>query len=75
MSCLFKDPQQPLTYQFHYKTDRGLYTVVQYGSTDHVTTVLPSGKEKDGYNITFEIMITDSLSASSNFALHIKVIL
>ena len=74
ISYFFKDPHQPLTYQFHYKTDHGLYTVVQYGSTDHVSTVLPSGKRNGGYIIDFEILITDSLSASSNYVLHVKVI-
>ena len=73
ISYFFKDPHQPLTYQFHYKTDHGLYTVVQYGSTDHVSTVLPSGKRNGGYIIDFEILITDSLSASSNYVLHVKV--
>ena len=64
-----QDPNQPLSYQFHYKTDNGLYTVVSYGTEDHVTTVLPSGKEENNYEFEFEIMVTDSLSASTNFHL------
>ncbi len=68
-----QDPDQPLTYEFHYKTDNGLYTVVSYGSEDHVTTVLPPGKREDDYEIGFEIMVTDSLSAASHFPLNIRV--
>lgn len=70
--CL-QDPDQPLTYEFYYKTDNGLYTVVSYGSEDHVTTVLPSGKREDDYEIGFEIMVTDSLSAATHVLLNIRV--
>ena len=62
-----------MTYEFHYKTDNGLYTVVSYGSEDHVTTILPLGEREDGYEIVFEIMVSDSLSAATNIELKIKV--
>lgn len=68
-----QDSDKPLTYEFHYKTDNGLYTVVSYGSEDHVTTVLPPGKKEDDYEIAFEIMVSDSLSAATNVGLKIKV--
>ena len=68
-----QDSDKPLTYEFHYKTDNGLYTVVSYGSDDHVTTILPPGKKEDDYEIAFEIMVSDSLSAATNILLKIKV--
>ena len=70
--CL-QDPDKPLTYEFHYKTDNGLYTLVSYGSEHRVTTVLPSGKRENDHVIGFEIMVKDSLSAATNFSLKIKV--
>ncbi|KAJ7340518.1 hypothetical protein OS493_003270 [Desmophyllum pertusum] len=62
----WQDPDTPLMYEFHYKTDNGLYTVVSYGSVEHVTTVLPPGKKENDYQISFEIMVTDSLSAANH---------
>ena len=46
---------------------------MSYGSEDHVTTVLPPGKEQNDYEFGFEVMVSDSLSATSNFPLIIKV--
>ena len=68
-----QDPDKPLTYEFHYKTDNGLYTVVSYGSEDNVTTILPPGKKEDDYNIAFEITVSDILSSATIFKLQIKV--
>ena len=68
-----QDQDKPLTYEFHYKTDNGLYTVVSYGSEDHVTTVLPLGKKEHDYEIAFEITVSDSLSAAESISLIIKV--
>ena len=68
-----QDNDTPLTYQFHYKTDNGLYTVVSYGSEDHVTTVLPSGRKDNNYDIDFEITVTDSLSAATTILRKVKV--
>lgn len=72
-SFLSQDPQEPLTYEFHYKTDNGLYTVVSYGSEDHVTTVLPLGRKDHDYNIDFEITVMDKLSAAAKSFLKVKV--
>ena len=58
---------------FHYKTDNGLYTVVSYGSENHVTTILSPGKKEDDNYMVFEIMVSDSLSAAANIELKIKV--
>ena len=68
-----QDPDTPLTYQFHYKTGNGLYTVVSYGSEDHVTTVLPSGRKDNNYDIDFEITVTDSFSAATTILRKVKV--
>lgn len=67
-----QDKNEPLTYQFHYKTDRGLYTVVSHGSESHATTVLPSGKQDNDYEIDFEITVTDTLSAAANISRKVK---
>lgn len=67
-----QDENTPLTYQFHYKTDRGLYTVVSHGPESHATTVLPSGKEDNDYEIDFEITVTDTLSAAAKFILEVQ---
>ncbi|KAJ7340521.1 hypothetical protein OS493_003275 [Desmophyllum pertusum] len=69
----WQDPDKPLMYEFNYKTDNGLYTVVSYGSVEHVTTVLPPGKKENDYVISFEIIVTDSLSAAKRIHLNIKV--
>ena len=58
---------------FHYKTDNGLYTVVSYGYENHVTTILSPGKKEDDYEMVFEIMVSDSLSAAANIELKIQV--
>ena len=68
-----QDLHEPLTYEFHYKTDNGLYSVVSYGSEYNVTTVLPPGKKEDDYELVFEIMVSDSLSSATNVELKIKV--
>ena len=47
--------------------------MVSYGSEDYVITILPPGKREDDYEITFEIMVSDSLSAATNIELKIKV--
>lgn len=70
---LLQDPDTPLTYRFHYKTGNGLYTVVSYGSEDHVTTVLPSGRKDDNYEIDFKITVMDSLSAATKINRIVKV--
>ena len=67
-----QDENTPLTYQFHYKTDRGLYTVVSHGSESHATTVLPSGKKENDYEIDFKITVTDSLSAAAEIIRKVK---
>ena len=66
----FKDSETPLTYQFHYKTGGGLYTVVSYGSADHVKTVLPQG-QKDNFTFEFSVTIKDKLFAETTVQLPI----
>ena len=69
-----QDPDIPLTYQFSYKTNPGLYTVVAHGSEHYATTVLPPGKnETDGYGIDVEIKVIDSLSAATSDHLLVQV--
>ena len=68
--CFFKDSETPLTYQFHYKTGGGLYTVVSYGSKDHVKTVLPQG-QKDNFTFEFNVTIKDKLFAETTVQLPI----
>ncbi|KAK2571916.1 Polycystin-2 [Acropora cervicornis] len=60
----WKDSEKPLTYQFQYKTAGGLYTVVSYGSEDHVETVLPQG-QKDNFTFEFSVTIKDKLFAET----------
>ena len=38
-----------------------------------MTTILPPGKKEDDYNIAFEIMVSDILSAATIVKLKIKV--
>ena len=71
--CIFfflKDSETPLTYQFHYKTGGGLYTVVSYGFEDHVETVLPQG-QKDNFAFEFSVTIRDKLFAETTVQLPI----
>lgn len=65
-SCTgWNDQQLPLTYQFHYKLDNGLNSVISYGHDDRVSCTLPSGKESEDGIIQVEALIIDSLSAVS----------
>ena len=73
LNFFLQDTDTPLTYRFYYKTYYGLYTVVSYGSEDHVTTVLPSGHKDNNYDIDFEITVTDSLSAATTIFGKVKV--
>ncbi|XP_044184688.1 polycystic kidney disease protein 1-like 2 [Acropora millepora] len=66
----WKDSETPLTYQFQYKTGGGLYTVVSYGSEDHVETVLPQG-QKDNFTFEFSVTIKDKLFAETTLQLPI----
>ncbi|XP_044184816.1 polycystic kidney disease protein 1-like 2 [Acropora millepora] len=66
----WKDSETPLTYQFHYKTGGGLYTVVSYGSEDYVETVLPQG-QKDKFTFEFSVTIKDKLFAETTLQLPI----
>ena len=68
-----KDRDKPITYQYHYKTENGLYTVISYGSEGLVRTVLPPGKKQDNYKIYFEVMVSDSFSAANTTLLEIEV--
>ena len=65
-----KDSEKPLTYQFQYKTAGGLYTVVSYGSEDHVKTVLPQG-QKDNFTFEFSVTIKAKLFAETTVQLPI----
>ena len=46
--------------------------MVSYGSESHATTVLPSGKKDNDYEIDFEITVTDSLSAATEIISKVK---
>ena len=63
-----KDSEKPLTYQIHYKTAGGLYTVVSYGDKNHVETVLPQG-QKDDFKFEFSVTIKDKLFAETTVQL------
>ena len=73
ISFSVKDRDKPITYQYHYKTENGLYTVISYGSEGLVRTVLPPGKKQDNYKIYFEVMVSDSFSAANTTLLKIEV--
>ncbi|XP_015778540.1 PREDICTED: uncharacterized protein LOC107356405 [Acropora digitifera] len=66
------DSETPLTYEFHYKTGGGLYTVVSYGSEDYVETVLPQGPKANNFIIEFSVTIKDKLFAETT--VHMDVI-
>jgi len=67
------DSETPLTYEFHYKTGGGLYTVVSYGSEDHVETVLPQGPKANNFIIEFSVTIKDKLFAETTVHMDIIV--
>jgi len=46
--------------------------VVSHGSESRATTVLPSGKEDNDYEIDFEITVTDTLSAAAKIIRKVK---
>ena len=61
----------PLTYQFNYKTEEGLYTVLSYGSQGHLTTLLPHGKENN--NMELVVKVIDNLGSATTELLIVKV--
>lgn len=46
--------------------------MVSHGPESRATTVLPSGKEDNDYEIDFEITVTDTLSAAAKFILEVQ---
>ena len=69
----WQDQNKPITYEFHYETDKGLYTVVSYGLKAEVVTKLPVGKASESFKLKFEAVIIDSLSAATKRAVNVKV--
>ncbi|XP_068717180.1 polycystin-1-like protein 2 [Montipora capricornis] len=68
----WQDRDKPLTYQFAYKTGRGLYTVVSFGHVAQARTVLPQGRKNEDFVIEFNITIKDSLSAETASCLTLR---
>ena len=55
----------PLTYQFQYQLDNGLYSVVYHGLNNSIISWLPPGNRSDNYKVHFLIAVTNKYGASA----------
>lgn len=55
----------PLTYQFQYQLDNGLYSVIYHGLNNSVISRLPTGNQSDNYEVKFLVTVTDKYGASA----------
>lgn len=57
----WKSDSNPLSYQFQYQLDNGLYGIIYHGLNSTVITWLPAGK----HAVKFIVIVTDRYGASS----------
>ena len=55
----------PLTYQYQYRLDNGLYSMVYYGVNNSVISWLPPGNRSHNYKVEFLATVTNSYGASA----------
>ena len=55
----------PLTYQFQYRLENGLYSMVHYGVNSSVISWLPPGNRSHNYKVEFLATVTNSYGASA----------
>ena len=69
----WRDHDLPLTYKFRYDTSTNIELVFKSGADSHVEAKLPVGDALDGYRLTVEIEILDSIGSSTKRSLHLRV--
>ena len=55
----------PLSYQFQYQLENGLYSMVYHGLNSSVISWLPPGNQSDNYAVKFIVKVTDKYGASA----------
>ena len=55
----------PLTYQFQYRLENGLYSMVYYGVNNSIISWLPPGNRSHNYKIEILATVTNSFGASA----------
>ena len=55
----------PLTYQFQYRLDNGLYSMVYYGVNNTVISWLPPGNQSHKYKVEILATVTNSYGVSA----------
>ena len=55
----------PLTYQFQYRLDNGLYSMVYYGVNNTVISWLPPGNRSHNYKVEIRATVTNNYGASA----------
>ena len=68
----WKSDSDPLSYQFQYQLENGLYSMIYHGMNNSIITWLPSGNISDNFLVKFLIIITDHYGASAP-AVHLTV--
>lgn len=69
----WKDPDEPLSYQFLFSSNGGPQTLLYYGAKPEIQEGLPLGSSSANYTQDIEIRIADRLGAKTNFYLSVEV--
>lgn len=74
MECVgWQDPDQPLTYQFSFRTSNTGLLILQMGLNDTLKSGLPVGNPSHDFNLTLEMQVSDSLGSSKRVVHVVKV--
>ena len=68
LSCTdWESDSTPLSYQFQYRLDNGLYNVLYHGVNNNISTSwLPPGIDADNFAVKFIATVTDNFGISSS---------
>ncbi|XP_022787369.1 polycystic kidney disease protein 1-like 2 [Stylophora pistillata] len=58
----------PLSYQFQYQLENGLYSMLFHGYNNTVSSWLPPGNLSENFNVKVKVIITDDVGASASVA-------
>ena len=73
-SCAdWKDSDQPLTYEFFYKSKSGKPESLGVGLKADRNVTLPPGSEENNFSLDLSVIISDSLKATESFEMKVKV--
>ena len=68
LSCSnWESDNTPLSYQFQYRLENGLYNVLYHGVNNNISTSwIPPGNNADNFTVKFNATVTDSFGNSAS---------